>query len=163
MTAQHQHHGDGLCVPATRTIYLTRKLVRWRRSQRLGVMIHEICHAVLSRPGHGEPWLGRMTMAARRAAALGDHILAQWLRDEVRRYQTPPGRLSVKSTYGEIRDFVRESGVIPSFEAMVEEFSRSRLMTTGKFLRRYPRARQVYETGIPAKQRRSGKSENPDA
>lgn len=163
MTAQHQHHGDGLCVPATRTIYITRKIARWTRPQRLGVIIHELCHAVRSRSGHSLPWQKRMILAAKRAAATGDPVLGQWLRQEVRRYQTPATRLTAKSTYREIRAFVEESGIVPTFEAMVEEFSRSRLMTPGQFLRRYPRARETYAAGIRAARNRSSQKKTPIA
>jgi len=163
MTSQLQCHGDGLCVPATHTIYITRKLLRLSRPQRLGVIIHEICHAVLPRSSHGAPWQRRMIRAAMRAETLGEHGLAKWLREEVRRYVTPPGRLTGKSTYQEIRDFVRESGTVPSFKAMVEEFSRSRLMTPGQFQKRYPRARKVYDAGLRSSPERAVDIEEPNA
>lgn len=161
MTEQLQSHGDGLCVPATHTIYITRRVLRMRRAQRLGVIVHEICHAVLPRSSHGELWRRRMTRAAKRAQALGEAELVQWLREEVRRYVTPPVRLTPKATYREIRDFVRESGTIPSFKAMVEEFSRSRSMTPGQFLKRYPRARMVYEAGMRSSPGRARAIEKP--
>lgn len=156
MTARTRHHEDALCVPATRTIYISRKSIRWGPAQRLGVIIHEVCHAVQPSSGHGESWMNRMALAAARAAERGDEVLAQWLRAEVRRYQTPPDRLGANATYREIRDFVRESSTLPPFEAMVEEFSRSRSMTPALFLGRYPRARKVYNSGIPGKPRRPG-------
>jgi len=161
MTARLQNHGDGLCVPATHTIYVTRKVLRLSRPQQLGVIIHEICHAVLPRSSHSGSWQQRMSRAAKRAEAVGEPALARWLREEVRRYVTPPDRLTPRSTYREIQNFVRESGIVPSFKAMVEEFSRSRLMTPGQFLKRYPRARKVYVAGTrssPDRAREMGKA-----
>lgn len=155
MSARLQNHGDGLCVPATHTIYVTRKLLRSSRPMQMGVIIHEICHAVLPRSSHGGRWQLRMIRAAKRADARGEPGLASWLREEVRRYTTPPDRLTPRSTYREIRSFVAESGVVPSFKAMVEEFSRSRLMTPEQFLKHYPRAGKVYADGTRSSRDRS--------
>ena len=155
MTARLRSHGDGLCVPATHTIYVTGKVLRLSRPQRLGVIIHEICHAVLPRSSHGVLWQQRMARAAKHAEASGEPDLARWLRDEIRRYVTPPGRLTRRSTYQEIHDFVSESGITPPFKAIVDEFSRSRSMTPRQFLRRYPRAKKIYEAGLRSSPDRS--------
>lgn len=148
MGVEQRIHGDGLCVPSRRAIYIHHRVRRSGGAQLTGVIIHEICHAIEPRSSHGKSWRERMSRAAGRAEALGENDLARWLREEVHRYLTPPGRLRVGATYGEIRDFVAESGKVPSFRKLVEEFSRSRGMKPGEFLRRYPRARAVYDAGV---------------
>jgi hypothetical protein len=147
MTASQARDGDDArCDPVTCTIYFAPKLGRRNRLLTTGILVHEICHALHPRSGHGDPWQRRLMQAAGKAEALGEPELARWLRDEVRGYQTPPGRMTARSTYHEIREFVRESGVLPPFETLVEEFSRSRSISCGEFLKRYPRARKVYES-----------------
>jgi hypothetical protein len=147
MTARQARDGDDArCDPVTCTIYFAPKLARRNRLQKTGIIVHEICHALHPRSGHDNPWQRRLLQAARKAKALGEPDIARWLRAEVRGYQTPPGRMTARSTYLEIRNFVRESGILPPFETMVEEFSRSREITASEFMKRYPRAKKVYES-----------------
>lgn len=155
MALQQQTRGDGLCVPSTHTIYIAWKGKNWSREQRLGVIIHEICHATQVRSGHEAPWQKRLTKAAEKAKEIGDMELALWLRREVQRYQPPPASLTPKSVYQEIRNFVKETGTIPSLARMIAEFSRSRSMTRREFPKRYPRTKQVYQAAVATNHQRS--------
>jgi hypothetical protein len=156
MAIRQQRRGDGLCVPSTHTIYIAWEGKNWNREQRLGILIHEICHALQIRAGHELAWQKRLARAAEKAEAMGDTALAHWLRRESLRYQPPAGSLAAKCVYREIRNYVKETGTVPTFAMMVAEFSRSRAMTSRLFLRRYPRTKQVYQTAVAANHQPSG-------
>jgi hypothetical protein len=155
MAIRQQRRGDGLCVPSTHTIYIAWKGKDWSREQKLGVIIHEICHAMQVRSGHETAWQRRLARTAEKAESTGDVALARWLRQEVLRYQPSPRSLTPKSVYGEIQDYVKETGTVPSFAVMVAEFSRSRAMTLREFLKRYARTKQVYQAAVSANHRPS--------
>jgi hypothetical protein len=156
MAIRQQRRGDGLCVPSTHTIYIAWKGKKWSREQRLGIIIHEICHALQVQAGHETAWQRRLAKAAGKAEATGDTALAHWLHREGLRYQPPAGSLAAKSVYREIGNYVKETGTVPSFALMVAEFSRTRAMTSRVFLRRYPRTKQVYQAAVAANRQPSG-------
>jgi hypothetical protein len=139
---------DGLCKPPAHTILISRRLPAGTNAEFAGVIIHEICHALRPRSSHGAPWLERMARAAKRAETLGEPTLARWLHEEIERYRVPRTRLGTAFTYREIRNFVAESGTVPPFKVLVAEFSRSRSMKPTEFLKRYPRAKQVYLAAV---------------
>jgi len=128
----------GGCGPEERTIYL------------LGVpdgprgrttLIHEIAHAV-TEPSHGKKWQKRMAKAAQRADQLGFHDLADEIRKDIRRIRQGE-RPIPEEIYNKIRDFVE---IYPGkqFSHVVDHVRRDYGFSRADFLRRFPKAKEVY-------------------
>lgn len=73
--------------------------------ERDGLLIHEICHAVVD-GSHGKKWQDRMERAATRANELGRDVLAKMLRQEIAEYQEATTSLEV--AYNQIRDALND-------------------------------------------------------
>jgi hypothetical protein len=131
---------EGLCDPERRVIY-----VRKDAEDLTILLIHEICHAVIPHANHGRPWQERMLKAATMANRTGQWQFAQLLRREVEIYRRDAERVTKKAIYSEIEECVLDLPALPSFRSVVKLVAQRNLMTTGEFLKRFPRAKRVYD------------------
>jgi hypothetical protein len=129
---------DGLCDPATRTIY-----VRPNVPERIGAIIHEICHAVAVHANHGNPWQKRMLRAAAHATRLGENEIAKFLQSEVKQFGSE--MLTARAVYGEIKDVVEFSPSKLTFHQTIRAASTNLNIRKSTLLRLYRRCRAVYE------------------
>jgi hypothetical protein len=129
---------DGLCDPGTRTIY-----VRPNVPQRIGTIIHEICHAIAVHANHGNPWQKRMLRAAAHATRLGQNEIAEFLQSEVKRFGSE--MLTARAVFGEIKDVVEFSPGKPTFHQVIHVVSENLNIRQNTLLRLYRRCRAVYE------------------
>jgi hypothetical protein len=141
-TTSVEHFCAGLCDSKTRIIYVPKNA-----EDPAIVLIHEICHAVTPHANHGRPWRQRMLKAATMASRTGRWQFAQSLRREVEIYQDAQ-RVTKKAIYSEIEDCVLDLLPLPSFRSVVKLVAHRNLMTTGKFLKRFRRAKRVYEDAL---------------
>jgi hypothetical protein len=103
-----------------------------------------------------------MLKAATEADRTGQFGLAEFLRKEVMSYQQDAEVITSGAIYCEIKDCVSELKGIPSFHSVVKEVARRNVMTVEKFLKRYPRAKKVYEEAVTLKRELARSSENWD-
>jgi hypothetical protein len=96
----------GICDLKRRVIEISARPTDADEMDRL--LIHEICHAVAVRPGHGKEWQARMEKAAQKAEKLGRSCLAQLLREEIAGYQNQSSTAELKDAYDSIVDWVWE-------------------------------------------------------
>jgi len=136
------HYCAGLCDSKRRIIYVAKDA-----EDLTLVLIHEICHAVTPHANHGRPWKKRMSKAATMASRRGQRQLAQSLRREVESYRDAE-RVTKKAIYSEIEDRVLDLPPPPSFRSVVKLVAHRNLMTTGEFLKRFPRAKRVYDDAL---------------
>jgi hypothetical protein len=135
---------DGLCDPATRTIY-----VRPNVPQRIGTIIHEICHAIAVHANHGNPWQKRMLRAAAHATRLGENGIAEFLQSEVKQFGSE--MLTARAVYSEIQDAVFDLPGRPRFRQVIGVVSRNLGLKPATLKREYPRCRVVYEDALRQK------------
>ena len=144
--------GDGICCLATKTIYINPKV-----ENLVGILIHEICHALSPRVNHGGGWQRRMLIAAARAERFGELSLAEFLRSEVTHYRNDAEVVTAGAIYSEIEQAVEESTVNPSFESIVGILARKYLMNRREFLKRFRGAKQAHKRAV-AFRRAQGRS-----
>ncbi len=126
----------GRCCP-DRTIRITfRGGVRGT-----ALMIHEIAHAVTG-DGHGRRWQARMEQAAVTAADAGQADLAGLLRADIAGYNDPLARVSARLVYQEIADAASPD---VTFSEVIEFVRRGYGLPRRQFLKRFPRARKVFD------------------
>jgi hypothetical protein len=134
---------EGLCDSKRRIIYVPKDAKDFAV-----VLIHEICHAVTPHANHGRPWQERMLKAATMASRRGERQLAQSLRGEVERYRRDAERVTKKAINSEIEECVLDLPALPSFRSVVKLVAHKNLMTTREFLKRFPRAKRVYDDAL---------------
>ena len=135
--------GGGICCLATKTIYIDPRV-----DNLIGTLIHETCHALNPRVNHGGGWQRRMLIAASTAEQLGELALAEYLRSEVIQYRTEAEIVTARTIYSQIEQIVEESTANPSFESIVGLLAPKYLMNRRKFLKRFRRAKQTYQSAI---------------
>lgn len=120
-----------------------RMISGFNGNQLVLVLIHEIAHAVVN-GGHGKKWQARMELAAITAEALGRTELAGLLRREIAGYNDPLARVTAAEVYSEVEDAVID---IPEakFLQVVDSVRREYGFNREEFVRRFRRARAVYE------------------
>ena len=130
-------HVNGFSADKHRIIYL-------HRISRLTI-IHEITHAVIG-PSHGKKFFDRMEQAAKRADDIGDHDLANALRDEIKMYKETP-LITADYVYMRIKDAVVDNVHNPhiSFDKVVIFIANDLGLTSDSFLQKYKRADRVYK------------------
>jgi hypothetical protein len=106
-------------------------------------LIHEIAHAVTD-DHHGKRWQQRMEMAAVRADYLGLVTVANGLRMEIAGYRDDGLRVTAALIYSGITDCVLDSPSV-KFTHVVEFVRRGYGLPRDKFLKRFRRARKVFE------------------
>lgn len=134
--------GDGICCLATKTIYINPKV-----ENLVGILIHEICHALSPGVNHGGDWRRRMLIAASRAERFGEIPLAGFLRSEVTHYRNDAEVVTARAIYTEIEQAVEESTVNPSFESIVGILARKYLMNRREFLKAVSRRQKSLQKG----------------
>jgi hypothetical protein len=88
-----------------------------------------------------------MLKAATMASRRGQWQLAQSLRREVEIYRDAE-RVTKKAIYSEIEECVSVLPALPSFRSVVKLVALKNLMTSGEFLKRFPRAKRVYDDAL---------------
>jgi len=134
----------GLCDPERRVIYAPADA----DSDLTLVLIHEICHAVTPQVNHGLPWQTRMLKAATMVGRSGRLRLAQLLRQEVERYRRDAELVTSKVIYCEIEECLWDLPKVPSFRSVVKLVAKRNSMTVQGLLKRFPRAKRVYDKAI---------------
>jgi SprT-like family protein len=132
----------GLCDSKRRIIYVPKDA-----EDLAVVLIHEICHAVTPHANHGQPWQERMLKAATVASRRGQRQFAQSLRRQIEIYRDAE-RVTKKAIYSEIEECVLDRPALPSFRSVVKLVAHENLMTAREFLKRFPRAKRVYDDAL---------------
>jgi hypothetical protein len=130
----------GRCCPESRTIKLTHLP---EGEAGVALLIHEIGHAA-THQGHGKKWLARMKKAASIAEATGRHELAGHLQEMVDQYCAPTSTVTAADVYWGIEGVVRDYEQA-QFTQVVDCVRRDYGLSRRDFLRRYRRARQVFD------------------
>jgi hypothetical protein len=136
----------GLCDCEKRIIYIPTNT-----ENLIAVLIHEICHAVTPSANHGRPWQKRMLKAADVANWRGRSQLADFLREEVVSYARKAEVKTKKAIYSEIEECVLDLQGISSFRTVVKLVAQRNVMTAKEFLKRFPRAKAVYDEAVQFK------------
>ena len=89
-----------------------------------------------------------MLKAATMANRTGQWQFAQLLRREVEIYRRDAERVTKKAIYSEIEQCVSDLPALPSFRSVVKLVAHRNLMTPGEFLKRFPRAKRVYDDAL---------------
>jgi hypothetical protein len=140
---KRQWAGDGLCVHEKKTIHVNPSA-----KEQIGILIHEICHALAPRLNHGGRWQRRMRTAAKRAEELGEPSLQRFLELEIAEYRNSSEKVTPRSIYCEIEQAIDESIVIPRFESMIRVLAQKNLMPTKKFLHAFRGSKKAYRRAV---------------
>jgi hypothetical protein len=131
---------QGKCYPNTKTIKILDGMTGLDLT---ALLIHEIAHAAVN-VWHGGRWRARMLVAAEQAERLGKGKLAQVLRKQVAQYGNPDSEVTPTMVYDEIEDILwQRPGA--EFEQVVDFLRRDVGLSREDFVRRYRRARTVFE------------------
>jgi hypothetical protein len=133
---------DGLCLPEKRVIHIRRGV-----EHPLGVVIHEMCHAVCPKVSHGRPWQKRMLKAAQRAKEINDIPLADFLLNDANLFGNSPA-VTAQAVYSDIQDAIYGESKIPSFGKAIAVISRKLGLTQKELLHRFRRCRTVYDDAL---------------
>jgi len=88
-----------------------------------------------------------MEKAAKKAEDAGHHVLADAIRQEVTGYRKSP-RVRACEVYGEITDTVLGASFRAPFLDIIEHVAYRYGISRSEFLRRYPRARTVFDKAV---------------
>ena len=131
---------QGKCDQRTKTIKILGGITGLNLTV---LLIHEIAHAVAN-VYHEEAWQARMRVAADKADHLGKTDLALLLRKQVADYADSDHRMDAATVYNQIYDLLWENSRTTFHQAM-DFVRRDGGLTRSDFLRRYRRARAVFD------------------
>jgi hypothetical protein len=131
---------DGRCDREKKTVSILKGI---GGDNLTATLIHEIAHAVTD-DHHGSRWQTRTEKAAVRADDLGLAALGNNLRRMVANYRDGGLRVTATMVYGEISHCVLDSPSV-TFAQAVDFVRRSYGLPRAKFLRRFRRAKRVFD------------------
>jgi hypothetical protein len=131
---------QGKCLTDTKTIKILDGVTGLDLT---ALLIHEIAHAVVN-VYHGKKWQTKMMEVAHEAEHIGKHYLAEVLRKQVADYADPDNEMTAAMVYQELEDAVWHRPEV-EFEHVVDWLRRDGGMSRAEFLRRYRRARAIFD------------------
>ena len=140
---------NGECHIESCTIYISPQYVELGGHELRALLIHEICHVVAS-GGHGKVWGRRLGKTVEVAERIGDAGVATILSKEVKDCLAGHfvGAGGAPEIYEYLSDAVVEVEHEPQFDHMLAYVAQSYLLTVDDFLKKYPRAKRVFDKAM---------------
>jgi hypothetical protein len=136
----------GRCEADRKTIFI--RAIPDSEDELKRFLIHEICHHNAS--GHAAKWQRNMETAAQRAKAVGEEKTAEWISEEIGRYQEAEKLEGNWGVYEQLGDWIVDTeGEVP-YRRLVVSLAREFGQTVKELEKAHKRLRRVYDAGVKA-------------